>query len=237
MTTDNDSGKWHVLYESLEDSFELFELEADDYFQRLCRSVPLRSNQSVVDFGCGFGYIAQRVGTRVGKLYVWDRAQNMRERCVRRVSRHRPVDVIDLGDPQAAPGIRVDLVLVNSVVQYMTREELRQWLRQWRRLLADDGAVVLSDVIQPQSVFLSELLDSIAFLVRNGLLVRSLGRAVRELRRYTKIRRQAPLLRLDAQDLERECVQAGFKAEFLPQNLTYRSNRLSVLLRPATAVS
>ncbi len=237
MTVDKGEGQWHAHYESLEDSFELFELEAEDYVRRLGRSVPLTSNQSVVDFGCGFGYAAERVAARVGKLYVWDQAQNMRERCVRRVSQHWPVEVIDLGDPQSAPGIRVDLILVNSVVQYMSLEELRQRLRQWRRLLTDDGVVVLSDVIQPRSVFVSEMLDSIAFLARNGLLLRTLAHSVRALGRYTQIRRQAPLLRLDAQELERECAQAGLAAQFLPQNLTYRSNRLSVLLRPVAAVS
>ncbi len=230
MNTNNRTADWTSHYEALDDSFELFELEAADYVRRLLTVVDLRPEMALLDFGCGFGFVAERVGQRVGELYVWDVTRNMRERCVRRVSRRCPVTVLDLQAGAAGVNARVDMILVNSVIQYMTLAELRNWLREWAILLRPAGRIVLSDVISLDSTFVSEVRDSLLFATRQGFLLRSLRETIAGFRRYAQMRRSHPLLRLSAGELAREATAAGLRCEQLANNLTYRRNRVSVIL-------
>jgi SAM-dependent methyltransferase len=231
VTTSSES--WTSHYEALDDGFVLFAHEAQDYFERLAAAVTIRRDTSVLDFGCGFGYVAELVGRVAGELYVWDVAANMRERTQRRVGRARSVHVLALDPWPAKPPVSVDLVLVNSVAQYLTREELRAYLARWRDLLAPGGRIVLSDLITPRSGFVGEVVDSLAFAARRGFLWKSLAHAAGQLGVYLRARRSLPLLRLDESELRHDAAAAGLEATILDRNLTYRRNRFTALLARA----
>lgn len=224
------AASWTRHYESLDDAFVLFAHEAQDYFERLMRLAPIRPGSSVLDFGCGFGYVAELLGQVAGELYVWDVACNMRERTKQRIARRRAVHVLALEPwPDVVP-VCVDLVTVNSVVQYMDRDGLRAHLRRWRSLLKPSGRVLVSDLILPESRFLGEVVDSLGFAARRRFLWRSLLHASGQFGVYLQARRSLPLLRIAPRELESEALAAGLRARILEENLTYRRNRYTAVL-------
>jgi SAM-dependent methyltransferase len=225
---------WTTHYQGLDDSFVLFEHEARDYFERLATTVRIHRATSVLDFGCGFGYVAELLGSVAGDLYIWDVAANMRERARRRVTRNgRSVQILELDPWHSRLPVRVDLVLVNSVVQYMQRDELHTWLARWRDLLSPRGQLVISDLITPDSGFLGEVADSLLFAARRGFLWKSLAHAAGQFGVYMRARRTLPMLRIEARELLQEAERAGLAAQILDHNLTYRRNRFTAVLERA----
>ena len=94
----------------------------------------------VLDFGCGFGHVAEMLSSRVEELFLWDASANMRSHARLKLDGQRNIKFLDLSDPKTPPhDLCFDLILVNSVVQYMTLDEFSTWLITVAQMLAPGG--------------------------------------------------------------------------------------------------
>src|SRR5918994_294639 len=103
----------------------------------------------VLDHGCGEALSAGRVAARCGRLYLCDAAPLVRERLAARFQGNPKIEVLAPEDIEELSVGSLDLVIANSLLQYLSREELRDLLRLWRRKLKPEGRLVLADVIPP----------------------------------------------------------------------------------------
>ena len=71
----------------------------------------------------------------------------------------------------------VDLVVMNSVAQYMTPEELDPRFAVVRRLLKPAGRLVLGDILRPEVGMASDVLALLKFARTHGFLKDALYRA------------------------------------------------------------
>jgi SAM-dependent methyltransferase len=221
---------WQAYWDRLEEHV-IFRVEAADYVARLEAALGTDLGARVLDFGCGFGFIAELLAPRVAQLFVFDASERMRRRAQLRLAGH--ANVRFLGPPGAAPwpsALEFDLILVNSVVQYMTPDEFHHWLGQWRAMLAPGGHLVLSDLLTHDVDPLREVVGMLALSARRGCLMRVVRKALGELRHYSKTRRMRPLCRIAFRDLRERAGQLGLVVDVLPSNLTYRKTRATAVL-------
>ena len=226
---------WEAFWEGLREQ-QIHRAEADDYVRRLEAALPLDPRAQVLDFGCGFGYVAMTLAPKVGEVFLWDASANIRRHARVNVANSCPnIRFLDLLDPHAlTPNRRFDLILVNSVVQYMTIEEFSWQLITWRKMLAPGGRIIISDLIPPGVRPLAELAAMLVFSTRHRFLLRALREGLGELSRYSRTRAARPLLRLSHEDVLRLATAAGLTAEFLPENLTHRSRRITAVFSDMT---
>ena len=123
-----------------------------------------------------------------------------------------------------------ELILVNSVVQYMTASELHDWLKRWRPMLAAGGRVILSDLIPPAHSTLGDIVSLLRFGVRRGYLFRAMRGIWKERLRYKTAANQRPLLHVDRAALTADASQLGYSVRFLSRNLTHFSGRMTAVL-------
>jgi cyclopropane fatty-acyl-phospholipid synthase-like methyltransferase len=147
---------WAAYFGRLAPDSPRYREQSAAYVNALTAAIGVRADQRVLDFGCGFGFVARMLAPRVAEVWFWDPSPNMR-----RVAEWTTADVpnasfLDIaadlaGRCDAAEwiGPTFDLILVNSVAQYMASSEFWGWLPRWRRMLAADGMLVLSDLIAP----------------------------------------------------------------------------------------
>jgi SAM-dependent methyltransferase len=206
--------------------------EARDYCRRLAQAIALEPGLRVLDFGCGTGHVGAILAPRVSAYLYWDPARAMRREASTRLAGLSHAQLVDLGAP-ADPRGAIDLILVNSVVQYMAEGELRSWLPRWREMLAPGGQVVLSDLVPPGAGALGDLLETLAFARGAGYLLGAARADLPELLRYARQRRSMPLLPVDVSTLGAWAGAAGLSWRPLRANLTFRARRQTiVLLRP-----
>ena len=203
--------------------------EAREFVRRLEREVPFGRATRILDYGCGFGLVAAALAPRVDSLTLWDKHEQVRRLARAAVAAHAHVRLLDaLPTAPLPPEARFDLVLVNSVVQYMTPAELTAALSTWSNLLAADGRLVLSDLIPPGH---RAWLDVLALLRFQPLA--QLRRLGTELRHYLGARTHTALRPVDPDELAARAADVGFRMERLPRNLTHFGQRFAVILRPA----
>lgn len=229
-----DQPAWDTYWDDLDDGQRLFREEAGDYVENLAEAVRLDPSMAVLDFGCGFGFVASRLAPRVGQVYLWDAAARMRGRARKNTAAQANVTVLDTFDPLACEP-RFDLILVNSVAQYMTGDEFGEWLKRWRALLTPGGCVVVSDLLPAEYRGSWDLAAMLRFSARRGFLGQALWEVRKEVCRYWKTRHSRALTRTDPDELRRHGTAAGLAVRVLPRNLTYRPRRLSALLSPVGA--
>jgi protein-L-isoaspartate O-methyltransferase len=109
---------WKKCWECLSDNEKIYRPEAEDYVARLEKTIQLSSDWRILDFGCGFGYVANILAPKVKEIFIWDEAENMRSRASFNTSNQTNVKCLnDFNDQVLTKKLMFNLILVNSVVQ------------------------------------------------------------------------------------------------------------------------
>ncbi len=217
---------WSSYWERLDSNKKIFRAEARDVAQRLLAAYPALHEAKILDFGCGFGLVADELAATVREVHIWDAAVNMRRFARMNVAARENVHLFDPRFfEEACPDGGFDLILVNSVCQYWTLAEFQGWVSKLIRLLAPDGKLVVSDLLSPETSSMAEYLSLLRFSATNGFLLRSVTDAVLELPQYLSTRTSLPLKRYEESELRQVAHELDLEVRFDDKNLTYRDGR------------
>jgi SAM-dependent methyltransferase len=189
----------------------------------------------VLDHGCGEALSAGMVAERCARLWLCDAAPNVRAGLVARFVNVPKIGVI--APETIEPGIpysSLDLVVANSVLQYLSRDELRESLSLWLSKLRTGGRLILADVIPPDVGPLTDAKALLSFAWSGGFLVAALGGLVRTaLSDYRKIRQELGLSTYTPADIQTLLREAGYVAIERRDNIGHNPARMSfVAVKP-----
>ena len=148
----------HTIYAS--------KLHRDLHFQIIARDIIgyISSPDAVVlDYACGEALSAARVADACAQLYLAEPAPGVRGRLIARFAPNTKIRVRSLEDLTRMDGKSVDLVVMNSVAQYMTPDELDSAFAVIRRLLKPNGRLVLGDILRPEVGMARDVLALLKF--------------------------------------------------------------------------
>lgn len=190
----------------------------------------------VLDYGCGEASEALTVARACGRLLLSDAAPTVREKLARLFGAEPSIEILAPEDVRVLPDASLDLVVVNSLVQYLSREELTDLAGVFHDKLRSGGRLVIGDVIPPG---LSPVTDAAALLRfgwEGGFLAASLAGLVRTaLSDYRKLRNELGLATYDEADMLSLLEGAGFDAQRRAKNIGHNQARMTFIgTRPAT---
>jgi SAM-dependent methyltransferase len=227
---------WDVFWDRVTPKQRLLNEDAVECVRNLDAIVPLGPALRVLDFGCGWGNVARLLAPRVGHLSLWDDAPRMRRLALEATAGMPNVSMLDLGNGKgnrngngSHPADGFDLILANSVGQFMTADELRAWLPRWGRMLAPAGKIVVSDLVPPDYPAMADLLTLLRFSSSKRFLFRALWDAARVMPLYAPTRKAQPLLRTSKADLTAWGLAAGLAPPTFPPNLTCFKQRITAV--------
>lgn len=195
-----------------------------------------RLDAVVVDFGCGEALSADIVARACGKLILCDGAESVRQGLAARFAGHPSIAVVSPENPLLTAPESVDLIVVNSVVQYLSLETLRTNLDTWRRLLSQNGALLLADIIPRRVGPLQDALALLRFAASHGFLFAAvLGLVRTALSDYRKIRSALGLTQLDETEVLALLAEHGLEGQRVHPNLGHNQNRMAFLARRRAA--
>ena len=192
------------------------------------------SDALVLDYGCGEALSADRVAARCRTLYLCDAAPMVRERLRARFADDPRIKVLSPEDVENLPEASLDLIVANSVIQYLSLDELRAFLALARLKLKPDGSLVVADVIPPDTSPVTDAGALLSFAWKGGFLGAAVaGLARTAVSQYRRLRDELGLSQYDAPEMIEILGDAGFSAERLPQNIGHNQSRMAFRARPA----
>jgi SAM-dependent methyltransferase len=182
----------------------------------------------VLDHGCGEALDAGRVARACGKLYLCEAAPTVREKLRAMLGARANVAVVSPEEVEALPDGTLDLVVANSLIQYLSREELKALLRSWRSKLKPGGRLVVADVIPPDVSPVTDAAQLLGFAWRGGFLVAALGGLVRTVfSDYRKLRAQYGLSTYTEAEITALIREAGFDDVQRQENFGHNPHRMT----------
>ncbi|WP_322515857.1 methyltransferase domain-containing protein [Rhodopseudomonas palustris] len=188
----------------------------------------------VLDYSCGEALSAPKVAEKCGTLILAEPAPGVRGRLSARFAHHRNIKVRSLDDLEAMPNGSLDLVVINSVAQYMTPAALDHALALIRRLLRRSGRLVLGDILRPEVGMGRDVTALLKFAARHGFLQDALwGLARTALSDYRELRTKIGLQRYREAEMLGKLTAAGFSAIRADVNIGHNPWRMTFVARPA----
>jgi ubiquinone/menaquinone biosynthesis C-methylase UbiE len=192
--------------------------------------LPERGDVTVLDYGCGDAFDAARVAARVQRLYLFDAVPEVVDRVRSRFAGERAVSVLGEAELAMLPPQSVDLIVVNSVVQYLQPVELAAMLDTARRLLRPDGTLVIADVIDPESGAIADVAALLRCAASNGFFLAALGGLIATFfSDYRRLRQSVGLATYREDEFLRLLTAAGFEARRRPTNFGFNPQRMTFL--------
>lgn len=188
----------------------------------------------VLDHGCGEAIHADLVAAVAREVLLCDGAPSVRRAIAAHFAGNPKIKVLVPEEIEGLAPNSLDLIVANSLVQYLKADELDRLLALWRRLLAPDGALIVADVIPPHVGTVSDAVALVRYAAANGFLLAALiGMARTALSPYRKLRAELGIARYGEAEFMAKLRAAGFSAERLPRNMEHNPARMTFRARPA----
>jgi len=188
----------------------------------------------VLDYSCGEALSAAKVADACAMLILAEPAPGVRGRLIARFAPIPKIRVRSLDDLRTMPPQSIDLVVMNSVAQYMRPEELDAALTVVHRLVKSSGRLVLGDVLRPEIGMPTDVYALLRFAAENGFLKDALlGLLATLLSDYRQLRSRLGLQRYSEVDMIARLKASGFSAVRAPQNIGHNPWRMTFVAQPA----
>ena len=186
----------------------------------------------MLDHGCGEASAADAIAAKAATLYLYDAAPNVQGKLRQKFSKLPQIHVLSNDALELVPDASLDLVIVNSLLQYLTHAGFEQLLGFWHRKLKPEGKLVLADLIPPDVGPVTDVKALLDFGWRGGFLFAALGGLVATLfSDYRKLRGQIGLTHYSAQDVATLTAAHGFTCERAARNIGHNQARMCFVAR------
>jgi SAM-dependent methyltransferase len=203
------------------------ELHARAVARDIIRHIP-SADAVVLDHGCGEALYAGEVAAQCRRLYLCEAAQGLRQALAQRVAAVPNIEVLDPSGVAGLADASLDLVVANSLVQYLKRRELMDLLGLWRRKLKPTGVLVVADVIPPDTSPLRDAAALLLFGLKGGFLLAAVAGLVRTaLSDYRKVRAQLGLATYSEPEFIMMLADQGFIADRVRPNFGHNQGRMT----------
>jgi len=188
----------------------------------------------VLDYGCGEALHAPLIAPATGRLILCDAAPKLLAALRARYASDGRIEAHSPDEIAALPDGSLDVVVMQSVAQYLSPEEADRLFVLFRRLLKPDGLFMLGDIIQPDVSAIREIITLLRFAAANGFLFAALRGLVRTaLSDYPKLRSSLGLTRYSEADMFAKLRRAGFSTSRADKNVGHDQARMTFISRPA----
>jgi ubiquinone/menaquinone biosynthesis C-methylase UbiE len=234
------------LHEAMDDWIDYYDsthtiyaskLHRDLHFEEIARDIIgyISSPDAVVlDYSCGEALSASKVADACGMLILAEPAPGVRGRLIARFAPNTKIRVRSLEDVRKMHEKSIDLVVMNSVAQYMTPDELDAAFAVIKRLLKPAGRLVLGDILRPEVGMSRDVIALLRFGAKGGFLKDALiGLLSTALSDYRQLRSKIGLQRYSEQEITARLAAAGLSASRAHQNIGHNPWRMTFVARHA----
>jgi SAM-dependent methyltransferase len=187
----------------------------------------------VLDYGCGEALHADLVAAAAGELFLCEAAPGVREGLADRFAGQLNIHVLAPYEAARLAEHSLDLIVLHSVLQYLTAGGASALFGLFHGLLKPGGMLVVSDVIPPNVPAVTDAFALLRFGAANGFFFAAAWGLLRTLlSSYWKLRSKLGLTRYTNAAMIEKLTASGFNAGLAPANIGHNHARKAFYARP-----
>jgi SAM-dependent methyltransferase len=184
----------------------------------------------VLDYGCGEALASVLVAQKCARLALFDPAPRVQDKLRGRFAGCARIAVLDETAVAKMPSGAFDLIICNSVLQYLTKVDCEHLVVFLHEKLKSGGCLVIGDVISPDTHIGKDILALLAFAWEGKFLLDALRDLVATyFSNYRKLRKEIGLTTFTEPDLIRLLSTHGFEPRRLMRNIGYNQARMTFI--------
>ena len=217
----------HAIYVNARHKSLHYDRIAKDIVALLPEGAPV-----ALDHGAGEALAADAVAGRCARLSLYDAAPSVQGKLRERFAGDARIAVLDDAGLRDLQPESLDAVIVNSLLQYLTREEFSALLDFWRAKLKPGGRLILGDVLDPSVGPVADVKALMSFAAQGGFVLAALaGLAKTYFSDYRKLRAENPLTAYAPADMLSLLAAHGFAGERARTNIGHNQARMTFVAR------
>jgi len=225
----------HSIYVNARHMRVHYERIADDLARLIAARRAAYGTPLVLDWGCGDALNAPALAGFCRELLLYDAVGAVQGRIAARFAGAPGITVLNDADWQTLAPASIDMIIVVSVAQYLSRADLENLMDRFRAVLKPDGELIIADVIPPHVSMVADIASLFGTGLSNGFfLAACIGLAKTFFSEYRRIRTTAGFSCYEADDFSNLLARHGFDVERLAQNVGFNQQRMTFRARPAT---
>lgn len=123
----------------------------------IIKSLGIAPGQTVLDAGCGNGYMTKLFAKAVGpagKVYALD-TDSQAISILRHQTRGTNIETImgDISQETVIEASSLDMIYIATVLHSFTRQQLQEFIREVKRLLKPDGVLAVVEIVKQETPF------------------------------------------------------------------------------------
>ena len=184
----------------------------------------------VLDHGCGEALASDRVAQKCARLALFDSAPGVEDKLRRRFGGHPRIAVLDETAVAKMPSGTFDLIICNSVLQYLTVLDCEHLVVFWHEKLKPGGCLVIGDVVSPDTHVGKDVLALLAFAWEGKFLLGALrGLVATYFSNYRELREEIGLTTFAESDMFRLLSTHGFEPRRAMRNIGHNQARMTFI--------
>ena len=226
---------WISFYDFKHSVIYVNERHRDVHYRTIAQDIRayVTPGAKVMDYGCGEATSAALVAEAAGHLTMVEAAPNVRAALTARYANNPKISVMNPEQAAAQEAGSFDLIVLHSVAQYLSGEELDKLLATFRRLLKPTGTFILGDIVPPTMAAPAAAMALLRFGAANGFFWAAVGGLIRIfVSDYFKLKKEHGLSHYDEAAGLAKLRAAGFKPERAKRNIGHNQRRMTFLARP-----
>lgn len=218
---------WQNFWATDPKLFRIVMKKSTDYFaEHLIAGKLLRTEDKVLDFGCGPGYLAERLVHQLSSYWGVDISPAYINSCTKQFNEEKNSRFTLLPETDKTFGLLeaglpekyFDVIIILSVVQYFTdRHKVYELLKSCKPLLGEKGKILLADVIESNDTLIKDVMNVLLNSIRKKYFTAFLRFIYQaKFSSYNEIRKKNHLLCLTEKEISEICTSLGLQYQILP---------------------
>ncbi len=192
----------------------------------------------LLDYGCGEALAADEIARTCGRLLLSDAAETVRIGLKRRFAGDPKVEVLSPTETEALPEASVDLIVINSLMQYLDAPTRTDVLAMAHDKLKPGGKLIVADIVPPDVSPITDALALLRFGFEGGFLFAAIAGLVRTVfSGYGKLRGELGFAIYAEDEFLTILDHAGFDAHRRQPNFGHNQARMTFEASPRSLTS
>ena len=187
---------------------------------------PNIQGKKILDFGCGYAhgldiFLSSHI---IEQLILYDKSEYCYENLKIKYEKNKKIKIIKNLDDLIIENLKLDVIIVHSVIQYIEINELKEILNKFNLILNDSGIIIFGD-IPDKNTKLNDLIDLLKFSIKERIFIETIKNIIQ----FIFYKNYGNLIYY-SEEILKNIIYKKFKLEKLDKNIGISRKRNSFIL-------